>query len=99
MSTYSLDLLARRGAIAGITAYQHYLSPRKGFACPHRVLHQGASCADYIKGAFQQQSFVDAVKVAPQRFRACQLAATTLQSQSLSRQEGGCIVIPCCIPI
>jgi len=98
MSTYSLDLLARRGAIAGIEAYQHYLSPRKGFACPHRVLYEGPSCADYIKGTFKQQSFIDAVKVAPQRFRACHLAATTLQSQ-ISRQEGGCIVIPCCIPI
>jgi putative component of membrane protein insertase Oxa1/YidC/SpoIIIJ protein YidD len=98
MSTYSLDLLARRGAIAGIEAYQRHLSPRKGFDCPHRVLYQSASCADYMKRVLERQSLAQAIQIAPRRFRACQQAATTLQSQ-MSRQDGGCIVIPCCIPI
>jgi len=98
MSTYSLDLLARRGTIAGIEAYQRHLSPRKGFACPHRVLYQSASCADYMKRVLARHSFADAIQIAPRRFRACHRAASTLQSQ-MSRQEGRCIVIPCCIPI
>lgn len=97
MSAYTFDRSARRVVIASIRTYQNYLSPYKGFDCPYRILH-GESCSDYIKQLLGQQSLLTTLEMAPQRFRACQLAALTLRSKS-SRLQGGCIVIPCCIPI
>lgn len=97
MTAYSFDRLARRGAIASIHAYQKHFSPRKGFTCPHRILY-GESCSDYVKQLLQQQSVLATVKMAPQRFRACHLAASSLQAQAMT-QQSGCIVIPCCMPI
>ncbi|WP_242032792.1 membrane protein insertion efficiency factor YidD [Oscillatoria sp. FACHB-1406] len=32
-------------AIAAIGVYQRHLSPRKGFACAYRVLHNRDSCS------------------------------------------------------
>ncbi len=92
----TFDRFTRRGAIASINTYQRYMSPRKGFACPHRVLY-GESCSDYIKQLLGQQSLLATVKMAPQRFRACQAAASTLQSTI--KPQNSCIVIPCCIPL
>jgi putative component of membrane protein insertase Oxa1/YidC/SpoIIIJ protein YidD len=96
-SAYTFDALMRRGAIASIRTYQQHFSPRKGFACPHRMLY-GESCSDYVKQLLEQQSLRATIKLAPQRFRACKLAASKLQAAH-TRQQGGCIVIPCCIPI
>lgn len=99
MTIYTLDYFARQGAIAGIRAYRHHLSPRKGFACPHRVLYQQESCSDYVQQLLEQHSLLAAVRMAPQRFQACHQAALALQASGQTRQEGSCIVIPCCIPI
>lgn len=98
MSPLTFNRMARRSAISSINAYQRYLSPRKGFACPHRVLYQGKSCSEYVKQTLSSQGLLAAIRVAPKRFRACGLAATDLQLKG-TKQQGGCIVIPCCIPI
>ncbi len=92
----TFDRLTRRSAIASINTYQRYFSPRKGFACPHRVLY-GESCSEYVKRLLGQQSLLTTVQMAPQRFRACQAAALTLQSTV--KPQSSCIVIPCCIPL
>ena len=98
MSPLTFNKMARRSAVSSINAYQRYLSPRKGFACPHRVLHQGASCSQYVKQTLIDQGLLAAIQVAPKRFRACGSAAIALQLQG-TKQQGGCVVIPCCIPI
>lgn len=90
--------MVRRSAISSINAYQRYLSPRKGFACPHRVLHQSESCSEYVKQTLIRQGLFAAIQAAPERFQACGSAATALRMNG-TRQQGGCIVIPCCIPI
>lgn len=83
-------------AMAFLGAYQKHLSPRKGFSCPHRLLHEGESCSDYVKNIMLNQDLKTTIKMASERFKACKMAAQTLKAPS---SEGGCIVIPCCIPI
>lgn len=89
----SATALPNQLAISAIDAYQTYLSPHKRFDCPHRLLY-GQSCSDSVKQLLLNQNLTIALKLAPQQFRACKLAA-----QSLQQAQGGCIVIPCCIPI
>ena len=95
MTAYSFEQLARRSAISSINAYQRCLSPRKGFACPHRTLYGEMSCSEYIKYVVSRKGVLAMVQAAPARFQACKSAALQLKAT----RRGGCIVIPCCIPI
>lgn len=96
MSVSTIESFASRAAIASLNSYQKYFSPRKGFSCPHRLLYGSESCSDYVKGILMNQDLKTAIQMAPQRFKACKIAAQNLKSL---KAEGGCIVIPCCIPI
>ncbi|MBE9004575.1 membrane protein insertion efficiency factor YidD [Fortiea sp. LEGE XX443] len=93
MTTLSFEPLAKTMAINFITAYQKYISPFKGFSCPHRQLHGGESCSTYIKRMFYEQSLIEVVKSSQQRFQDCVFA-----SKTLTKNSSGCIVIPCCLP-
>ncbi|MBD2495130.1 membrane protein insertion efficiency factor YidD [Nostoc sp. FACHB-280] len=93
MMTLSFEPLAKTMAIHSITAYQRYISPVKGFACPHRQLHSGESCSTYIKRMLSEQSLIQVVKSSQKRFQDCALA-----SKTLNKTSSGCIVIPCCLP-
>ncbi|TBR57284.1 hypothetical protein B4U84_14755 [Westiellopsis prolifica IICB1] len=96
MSVSTIEAFAGQVAIASLNTYQKRFSPHKGFSCPHRLLYGGDSCSDYIKHQLINQNLLTAIQMAPQRFKACKIAAQTLQNQ---RAASGCIVIPCCIPI
>ena len=87
--------LTRRTMIGSIQLYQQYLSPRKGFACPHRVLYRESSCSDYVKDVFLNSDLTSALQRSVHRFRSCGAAAQELRLKN----QGGCIVIPCCIPL
>ncbi|AFZ36693.1 hypothetical protein Sta7437_3185 [Stanieria cyanosphaera PCC 7437] len=87
--------LTQQIATEAINFYQQNISPYKGFSCPHRILHQGDSCSEYVKKLLTEQSLILAIEGSLQRFRDCAEASKTLQNQSSS----GCIIIPCCIPI
>ncbi|MBF2073997.1 MAG: membrane protein insertion efficiency factor YidD [Synechococcales cyanobacterium C42_A2020_086] len=91
--------LATRMALTAVGTYQTHLSPHKGFSCPYRLLHGGESCSEYVKQVLMNQDLMTAIKLAPQRFRDCKAAAQMLQQTLRSNAQGGCIVIPCCIPI
>ncbi|MBD1923041.1 membrane protein insertion efficiency factor YidD [Microcoleus sp. FACHB-831] len=95
MQTSSVNSLAQTIAIDSISAYQKYISPRKGFSCAHRVLHGGYSCSDYVKSVLGEQSLMSAVGISLQRFRSCNEASQTLRA---TKATGGCIIIPCCLP-
>jgi putative component of membrane protein insertase Oxa1/YidC/SpoIIIJ protein YidD len=95
MTAYTLESMATQAAIASLNGYRTHISPRKGFSCPHGVLY-GESCSDYVKRVLVDQNLSAALQLAPQQFRACKVAAQTLQAQ---RAQGGCLIIPCCIPI
>jgi len=90
----SFEPLAKTIAINSITVYQNYLSPYKGFSCPHRQLHGGESCSTYIKRILSEQSLIEVVKSSQKRFQDCAAA-----SKTLTKNSSGCIVIPCCIPL
>lgn len=96
MLASTIESFTTQAAIASLNTYQKYLSPRKGFSCPHRLLYSGESCSDYVKRLLTEQKLRTAIQMAPRRFKACKLAAQTLQTQ---KAEGGCIIIPCCIPL
>jgi putative component of membrane protein insertase Oxa1/YidC/SpoIIIJ protein YidD len=93
----SVDTLSRKIVIDSIAAYQTHISPRKGFACAHRILHGDESCSMYIKRILGEESLMSAIQLSRQRFKACFAANQTLKTTSGS--SGGCIVIPCCLPI
>ncbi|HAX76077.1 MAG TPA: membrane protein insertion efficiency factor YidD [Cyanobacteria bacterium UBA11372] len=82
-----LDLLVRQVAIAAIKTYQRYISPHKGFACPHRVLYGSESCSGYIKGAIAQQGLLQATSIARERFKACKTASLILRSQQSESEK------------
>ncbi len=94
MQVYSLEPLAKTMAINSIIAYQNYISPHKGFSCPHRLLHGGDSCSNYVKRMLTNQSLTEAVKSSVQRFQNCTQASKILTSNGFR-----CIVIPCCLPL
>ena len=75
-----------RLALAAIIAYQKHLSPRKGFACAHRVWHGGASCSEFVRRAIEQHGLREAVPLARARFGACKAAA---QEMRLARAQSG----------
>jgi putative component of membrane protein insertase Oxa1/YidC/SpoIIIJ protein YidD len=95
MQVYSLDPLAKTMAINSITAYQKYISPRKGFSCSHRRLHGGESCSNYIKRILIEQNLAEVLKLSLQRFKDCTQAGKTLAASN----GGSCIIIPCCLPL
>lgn len=99
MAVFTFDQLARRAAIATITGYQRQISPRKGFACPHRLLYGGESCSDFAKRQLQHRQLGTALGAMPQRLRHCHRAALMMQRRSRRRGRFRCIVIPCCIPL
>jgi len=92
----SIEPLIRRISIDAIATYQTYISPYKGFACAHRVLHNDESCSMYVKRMLGEESLTSAIGLSRQRFKACAVASRTLKSTSGS---SGCIIIPCCLPI
>ncbi|MGL5194315.1 MAG: membrane protein insertion efficiency factor YidD [Chroococcales cyanobacterium] len=97
MQLTRVDGIARGIALEAIASYKTHLSPRKGFACAHRMLHQDESCSDYIYRMFSSENFMAAVAHSGERFRACANAHQALKGTSKS--GFGCIVLPCCIPL
>jgi putative component of membrane protein insertase Oxa1/YidC/SpoIIIJ protein YidD len=95
MYSARLDTFARQTAIGSIQLYQQYLSPRKGFSCPRRLRYGERSCSEYVKHLLLEPDLNLAIQKSVQRFQSCALAAQALQLQN----QGGCIVIPCCIPL
>ncbi|MGD1716834.1 membrane protein insertion efficiency factor YidD [Dapis sp. BLCC M172] len=74
-------------AVALISGYQQYVSPRKGFSCAHRILYGDESCSHYIKRMFMEQDFSEAIAAARQRFKACKEANQILKLQAVSNSE------------
>lgn len=96
MTTNTFESFATQAALASLNVYRVHISPRKGFSCPHVLLHGDESCSDYVKRILTNQNLSTALQMAPQRFKDCKAAAQTLKSQSA---QSGCIVVPCCLPI
>lgn len=85
-------------AIESITADQKYISPSKGFSCPHRLLHGGDFSFNYVKPMLNEQKLHQAIESSIKRFQDCTAASKTLTS-SKAKANFRCIVIPCCLPL
>ena len=72
-------------ALACIRGYQKYLSPRKGFSCPHRLVHGGASCSEFIRLAVASHGLRHSLPLARERFGRCHEAGQVLAR----RRRGG----------
>ncbi len=77
------DVLLSGIAATAITLYQHYLSPRKGFSCPHRLLHGGPSCSGHVKHLILEEGLFEAVAPSRQRLAACREARYTLGASTV----------------
>ena len=68
-----------RLALVGIAGYQRHLSPRKGYACAHRIRHGGTGCSGFAKQAIAEQGLIRALPLIRLRFAACRDAAKELR--------------------
>ena len=73
-------------ALAVIAAYQRWLSPRKGFACAHRVRHGGTGCSGYAKQAIRARG-LRAWPDIRARFAACRAAAMAIATEDEREQD------------
>lgn len=96
MNVSSLEVLTQKTALWSIDTYQKHISPKKGFACPHRLLHGGLSCSNYVKELLLYQDLSKVIGLTKKRFHDCAKASQKLNK---SESSSGCIIIPCCFPI
>lgn len=87
MQTPIFDSAVRQIAVASISGYQKYISPKKGFSCAHRVLYGGESCSQYIKRAIAQRGLSQGIKAAGHRFAACKNANKILKARYHSQSN------------
>lgn len=77
-----------RVALAAIGGYQRHLSPRKGYACAHRLARGGTGCSGYAKAAISEHGLIRAIPLIRQRFAACRDAAEELREDRRKRDKG-----------
>lgn len=79
--------------LAGIGVYRRYLSPRKGFACAHRVHLGGPSCSRVGERLIRRYGVLAGSRVLRERLARCAHVHRRLHAS----QRGSCDV-PCDIP-
>lgn len=75
------EVALRQIAVASITGYQKYISPKKGFSCAHRLLYKGDSCSQYLKRTIAEAGLLAGIKASRQRFAACKQASHILKTR------------------
>lgn len=88
MQTPIIDTAIRQLAIVSISGYQKHISPKKGFACAHRVLYGGESCSQYCKSAIAKYGLFEALKALRRRFASCKQANRILRTRFSSQSSG-----------
>ncbi len=84
-----VDLALRRTSVSWIDWYQRVLSPRKGFACAHRVRHGSQSCSQFARIAFEQHSWWRGLWSLAHRLRQCGEAARAIRAEAALSQTDG----------
>lgn len=64
-----------------IRVYQRWISPHKGFACAHRVLHRGDSCSEFARRHILERGLWSAVSGIRNQFHECGEAARYLRQR------------------
>jgi putative component of membrane protein insertase Oxa1/YidC/SpoIIIJ protein YidD len=81
-----------RAVDALVAQYQRHLSPRKGYACAHRVAHGGDSCSGAVRDIVRRRGVLRGGVPTALRFLACYRAASLLMASDV---RGVC----CCGPL
>jgi hypothetical protein len=68
--------------------YQRWISPYKGFRCPHRLLHHGRSCSEFALDEIRELGIRRAVPRVRNQLRECGEAARTLRRRRLAMASG-----------
>jgi len=71
-------------AMLGITGYQRYISPHKGYRCAHAALYGGPSCSEFGKRAIRDYGLIGGLMLLRQHFGDCQKAAAKIRSGAYS---------------
>lgn len=91
MSAASLPFdLLRLGAIGGVNGYRRWISPRKGYACPHRLHHGQSSCSQHglrlLRRLRGRRVFLW-WPLMQRRFAACRASAVYLAEFNANKNE------------
>ena len=80
--------ISTNSAIFGITLYQCFISPHKGYRCAHAALHHGSSCSQAIKQIIAEQGVWNSRGLVKRRFAECRAAALemTLRYENEDRE-------------
>ena len=65
-------------AVLAIDAYRRFVSPRKGFSCPHRLLHGGRSCSAHGRLILKRAGVFQFRVLMRRRFDRCRAARLQL---------------------
>ena len=65
-----------------VAAYRRWASPRKGFACPHRLLHGGRSCSAFGRDALRRRGVLTSRELMRRRFARCRAARAELLAKA-----------------
>ena len=77
-----------RAVILAIHAYRRWLSPLKGYSCPHNALHGNGSCSQFAISAIEERGLVDGWRALQVRFGECKAAAKTMAEKRRKQLEG-----------
>jgi putative component of membrane protein insertase Oxa1/YidC/SpoIIIJ protein YidD len=80
-----IDSFLCAASVSAIAWYQVVLSPRKGFACPYRVLTGGESCSQFARHVFETESWWLGLRAVIARFRLCAGVARALRRHGVAR--------------
>ncbi|QMT41095.1 membrane protein insertion efficiency factor YidD [Neisseria shayeganii] len=83
-------------ALAAIRAYQRHLSPRKGYGCPHRLLHGGSGCSGVGYRLIRRYGLLHSWLPLRRRFARCRAARNELcrRTGPAYHQRGDCDCVP-----
>lgn len=76
-----------RLAVAAVVAYQRWISPRKGFACAHRLRHGGPSCSEFVKQRIAHEGLRAALASLRPRLDSCRAASLPLAASRPTRPD------------
>ena len=79
LKQWKIEGIINRVGLGLVKLYQTQISPRKGFRCAHRALHQGTSCSAYFANNLQQVGISESIPLQIQRFQQCKDANLILR--------------------
>ena len=84
-----IERIVKKLVLPIVRGYQLYISPRKGFCCAYKKLHNGQSCSAYFYSCISDRNLNlnTASDLLQQRLLDCKQAYLTLQTNANYRQQ------------